>query len=102
MSLCCPKHVVAVYGSAMSSLLLQGAKFFWRSQENIDVAFHFNKDEEVITISTHSHERGYNYPAIFVDVSKIPVSKADAVRPISRVQQSEADVPRHHSVDDNA
>lgn len=53
--------------------------FFWRSKENIDVAFHYNKDEGLVTISTRSHERGHNYPAIFVDASKIPVSKADAV-----------------------
>lgn len=43
------------------------------------MAFHYNKDEGVITISTRSHGRGYNYPAIFVDVSKVPVSKAEAV-----------------------
>lgn len=32
-----------------------------------------------MTISTRSHERGYNYPAIFVDVSKIPVTRSECV-----------------------
>lgn len=53
--------------------------FFWRSKENIDVAFHYNRNEELLTISTRSHERGHNYPAIFIDACKIPISRADAV-----------------------
>ena len=57
----------------------QGSQFFWRSKESIDVAFHYNSDEGLITISTRCPSRGYNYPAIFVDASKIPVSKGDAV-----------------------
>lgn len=57
----------------------QGSQFFWRSKESIDVAYHYNADEGLITISTRCPERGYNYPAIFVDASKIPISRADAV-----------------------
>lgn len=59
--------------------LSQGTKFFWRSKESIDVAIHFNSDEDVITISTRSHQRGHNYPAIFVEASKIPIARVDAV-----------------------
>ncbi|CAN0382584.1 unnamed protein product [Ascophyllum nodosum] len=63
----------------IGTLLHQGSQFFWRSKESIDVAFHYNSDEGLITISTRCPSRGYNYPAIFVDASKIPVSKGDAV-----------------------
>ena len=48
------------------------------------MAFHLNSDEGLVTISTRCLERGYNYPSIFVDASKIPVSKAMAVRIFSR------------------
>lgn len=65
-----------------STTRLQGTRFFWRSKENIDVAFHYNSDEDMITISTRCPERSYNYPAIFVDASKIPASKTEAVRQI--------------------
>lgn len=58
---------------------VQGSRFFWRSKETIDVAFHHNSDEGLITISTRSLERAYNYPAIFVDAAKIPVPKSEAV-----------------------
>lgn len=60
-------------------LQAQGSRFFWRSKETIDVALHLNTDEGLMTISTRCPERGYNYPAIFVDVSKIPVHKSEAV-----------------------
>lgn len=59
--------------------LPQGSRFFWRSKETIDVAYHYNSDEGLITISTRCPERAYNYPAIFVDVAKIPVHKSEAV-----------------------
>lgn len=58
---------------------LQGSHFFWRSKETIDVAFHHNSNEALITISTRSIERVYNYPAIFIDATKIPVPKSEAV-----------------------
>lgn len=58
----------------------QGSRFFWRSKETIDVAFHYNWDDELITISTRCLERGHNYPAIFVDASKLPITKSEAVR----------------------
>lgn len=63
----------------VASLYEQGSRFFWRNKETIDVAFHHNSDEGLITISTRSLERAYNYPAIFVDATKIPVPKSEAV-----------------------
>ncbi|CAM9715689.1 unnamed protein product, partial [Pylaiella littoralis] len=71
-------------------LLYQGSRFFWRSKETIDVAYHYNSDEGLITISTRCPERAYNYPAIFVDVAKIPVHKSEAVERANSVGQFEA------------
>ncbi|CAM9854239.1 unnamed protein product, partial [Hapterophycus canaliculatus] len=72
------------------SAMAKGTRFFWRSKENIDLAFHFNKDEGLITISTRCPERSYNYPAIFVDASKIPVHKSEAVAKANSVGQFDA------------
>ncbi|CAM9449508.1 unnamed protein product [Ectocarpus sp. 4 AP-2014] len=74
----------------IGELVHQGSRFFWRSKETIDVALHLNADEGLMTISTRCPERGYNYPAIFVDVSKIPVHKTEAVARANAVGQFES------------
>eukprot|EP00752_Nemacystus_decipiens_P002760 g2578.t1 len=74
----------------IGKLIHQGSRFFWRSKETIDVAFHHNSDEGLITISTRSLERAYNYPAIFVDATKIPVPKSDAVSRANSIGQFES------------
>eukprot|EP00903_Cladosiphon_okamuranus_P018620 g17140.t1 len=71
----------------IGKLIHEGSRFFWRSKDTIDVAFHHNSDEGLITISTRSLERGYNYPAIFVDAAKIPVPKSEAVARANSIGQ---------------
>lgn len=66
---------------------MQGSRFFWRSKETVDVAFHYNSDEGLITISTRCLDRAYNYPAIFVDAGKIPVPKSEAVSGVYRLRR---------------
>jgi hypothetical protein len=51
--------------------------FFWRSQQNIDLAIHENREEGVIIVSTRSFETGTVYPAIFVEECKLPFSRQD-------------------------
>eukprot|EP00904_Undaria_pinnatifida_P002500 jgi/Undpi1/12250/HiC_scaffold_5.g01926.m1 len=86
---------------SIGNLIHQGSLFFWRSKENLDVAFHYNSDEGLVTISTRCLERGYNYPAIIVDASKIPVSKAMAVEKASPSGQFDGLTPegRQEAID---